>query len=181
MNFCATPQEHYCGVDLHARTMLSPNSSHTGWSPTQMPHNAAPACPRADALASWAPTPGSDHRLIGHPSRSTVHTAVSRSSSSSLPLTRTPYILAACPGTRPPAPLLNGTARGNRCVSRSWGSASAPYPDTTTPHPRGGSDGRTCTRNQAGERRQAVTAVDRRPSRPQHDGQRRCPGLTPWA
>ena len=37
-----------------------------------MPRQAASACPLEDVLASWAPTPGSDHRLIGRPSRSFV-------------------------------------------------------------------------------------------------------------
>jgi len=36
----------------------------------------------------------------------------------------------------------------------------------------------TSTRNQAGERREAVTTVNHRPSRPQQDGQRRCLQLT---
>jgi hypothetical protein len=122
----------------------SPNSSHSGWSPTSMPRRAAPACPVEDALVSWAPTPGSDRPLIGHPSRSIVSIAVIRSSSSSLPLTRAPQILAPCSGTHTPAPLLNGTARGNPCVSRSWESRLLPYPDTAArARSHNGSAGRT--------------------------------------
>ena len=122
----------------------SSNSSHSGWSPTVMPRQAAPASPVEDAPASWAPTPGSDRPLIGHPSRSTVSIAVIRSSSSPLPLTRAPHILAPCSGTHTPAPFLNGTARGNRCVSRSWERRLLPYPDTTArARSRDGSAGRT--------------------------------------
>jgi len=109
-----------------------------------MPRQAAPACPIEDALASWAPTPGSDRPLIGHPSRSIVSIAVIRSSSSSLPLTRAPHILAPCSGTHTPVPFLNGTARGNQCVSRSWERRLLPYPDTTArARSREGSAGRT--------------------------------------
>jgi hypothetical protein len=122
----------------------SSNSSHSGWSPPLMPRQAAKACPARTHPASWAPTPGSDRSLIGHPSRSFVAMAVSRSSSSSLPLTRAPHILAPCPGTNTPAPLLNGTARGNRCVSRSWERRSLSYPDTAArARSHNGSAGRT--------------------------------------
>ena len=122
----------------------SPNSSHSGWSPSLMPRQAASACPLEDVLASWAPTPGSDHRLIGHPSRSFVPSAIIRSSASSLPLTRAPHILAPCSRTHTPAPFLNGTARGNQCVSRSWERRLLPHPDTVArARSHNGSAGRT--------------------------------------
>jgi len=104
----------------------------------------AKPCPARTHPASWAPTPGSDRPLIGHPSRSIVAMVVSTSSSSSLPLTRAPHILAPCFGTHTPAPLLNGTARGNRCVSRSWEQHSFPHPDTVArARSHNGSAGRT--------------------------------------
>src|SRR5512139_2448735 len=96
-----------------------------------MPPTAQPACLDQDERASWAPTPGSDLALIGHPSRSTLSTRVSPDSPPSLPLPRTRHILAARLRVHMPAALLNGTARGNECVSRTWGSRQPSHPNAT--------------------------------------------------
>jgi hypothetical protein len=84
-----------------------------------------------------------------------------------------PEQLAPCSGTHMPAPLLNGTARGNRCVSRSWERLLLPYPDTASRDIARRTrrenlyrclvqrSSRTGTRNQVGTRRSAVTALSR--------------------
>jgi len=96
----------------------------------------------------------------------------------SLPLTRAPHILAACSGTHTPAPLLNGTARGNQRVSRTRGRPKALTPAHHL-HPLGRWKPRenlyrclvqsrcgTSTGNKVGDRRGAVTAINRHHRRP---------------
>jgi hypothetical protein len=94
--------------------------------------NAEPACPDQDAPASWAPTPRQRHRLdwtplsLHHPDRTPPD------SLPSLPLPRARHILTARLGVRMPATVLSGTARGNECVSRTWGSRKPSHPHATT-------------------------------------------------
>ena len=72
--------------------------------------------------------------LIGHPSRSTISTGVLPDSPPSLPLPRTRHILAPRLGVHTPAALLNETARGNECVSRTWGSRQPSHPHAAGAH-----------------------------------------------
>ena len=151
----------------------SPNSSHSGWSPDI---DASPSRSgmsrrgrtgivgtntRQRSPLDWTPL-----SLLRLHRRHPLFFVVSAPHPS-------PHILAPCSGTHMPAPLLNGTTRGNRCVSRWWERLLLPYPDTTARDAsRAGHAGRTSigvlvetsrtgTRNQVGTQRSALKALSR--------------------
>jgi hypothetical protein len=105
----------------------SPNSSHTGWSPIEMPDQRSHDLShrrrtgimgpdtRQRAALDWTP-------LSLHNIRERLWVLPG-----SLPLTRARYKLAA--RTSPAhAFLLSGTVRGNVCVSRTWEQLRLPHP-----------------------------------------------------
>jgi hypothetical protein len=97
MRFYTKTHKHYCGIDLHARSMYVCVLDQEGevLLHRDLPCEGRKTCLLEDAPASWALTPGSAQPLIGHPSRSTTSVRVQRDSSGSLPLPRARYKLAA--------------------------------------------------------------------------------------
>ncbi len=164
------------------------NSRPTGRSPIPMPppRSASVSLPRRTGIVGTdtRQRPRLDWTPLSLHSLDESHTGLP----SSLPLPRTRHILAARLGVHMPAAVLNGTARGIECVSRTWGSRQPSHPHTTKFGGRGGraSIGVWCRAplsprhgNEARERRVAATPVPMCDRVLPTDGQRTCPQLTP--